>query len=59
MAALTSIADPTALDSLFALLSTPDAAVRRGVVSALNSLASPEMLDRVTRLLDDENPGVR
>ena len=56
---LTSIGDPSAVDALFALLGTPDAAVRKATVGALNALAPPDMVDRVIRLLDDPNPGVR
>jgi HEAT repeat protein len=59
LGALTSIRDPEALDSVFNLLPTPDAAVRRGVVSALNALGSPEMVYRVIPLLEHPDPGVR
>jgi HEAT repeat protein len=59
LGALTSIGDPAAVDSIFGLLATPDAAVRRGVVSALSALGSTEMVYRVMPLLDDGNPGVR
>jgi HEAT repeat protein len=56
---LTSIGDPSAIDALFGLLGTPDAAVRKATVGALNALGPPEMVDRVIRLLSDPNPGVR
>ena len=59
LGALTSIGDPAALDSVFNLLPTPDAAVRRGIVSALNALGSPEMVYRVIPLLEHPDPGVR
>jgi HEAT repeat protein len=59
LGALTSIGDPTAVDSIFGLLATSDAAVRRGVVSALNALGSAEMVHRVIPLLEDEKPAIR
>jgi len=59
VAALTSIRDPAAANSLFSLLETPDAAVRRAAVSALNALGVPEMVKRVIPLLGDSNPGIR
>jgi HEAT repeat protein len=59
IAALASIGDLAAMDSLFSILGTPDAAVRRAAVSALNALSAPEMAKRVLPLLDDSNPGIR
>ena len=59
IAALTFIRDPAAMDPLFSLLGTSDAAVRRAAVSALNALGVPEMVKRVVPLLEDSNPGIR
>jgi HEAT repeat protein len=59
IAALTSIRDPAAADHLFPLLGSPDAAVRRAAVSALNGLGVPDMVKRVMPLLGDSNPGIR
>ena len=56
---LTAIGDPSAVDALFALLGTPDAAVRKAAVGALSALGPPEMVERVIPLLGDPNPALR
>ena len=57
--ALTSIGDPSAVDALFAVIGTPDAAVRKAVVGGLNALGGSDIADRVIPLLQDPNPCVR
>jgi HEAT repeat protein len=59
IAALASIGDASAVQPLFALIGNSDPAIRRATVSALNTLASPEIMKLVRPLLDDPNPAKR
>jgi HEAT repeat protein len=53
IAALASIGDRSAANALFDFVGHRDDAVRRATVSALNTLASPTLVKRVTSLLSD------
>jgi HEAT repeat protein len=59
IAALAAIGDTKAVPALFALIGSPDEAVRRATVSALNALAWPEMIEQVIALLEDPEPAKR
>ena len=57
--ALASLGDPEAVNPLFAMLRTNDAAIRKAAVSALTVLGSAAIVERVIPLLEDPHPGVR
>jgi HEAT repeat protein len=59
IAALASIGDRSAAEALLGFLGHRDDAVRRATVSALNTLASPDLVARVTPLLNDSDALVR
>ena len=57
--ALGQIGDARAVDGLLNLTGSEDASVRQAAVSALNSLAAPQMSERIIPLLHDPDPNVR
>ena len=57
--ALGQIGDARAVDGLLNLLGSEDASIRQAAVSALNSLAAPQLGKRIIPLLHDPDPNVR
>jgi len=57
--ALVQIGDSRAVDGLLNLIGSEDASTRQATVSALNSLAGPQMSERIIPLLHDPDPNVR
>lgn len=57
--ALAQIGDARGVDGLLNLIGSEDASVRQAAVSALNSLAAPDMSKRIIPLLRDPDPNVR
>src|SRR5262249_35076720 len=57
--ALAMLGDRRAYAPLFALLGSPDSAIRRAGVSALNSLGHPDMAADMAVLLRDSGPLIR
>jgi HEAT repeat protein len=56
---LAEIKDPRVAPQLVALLNHPESRVRKEVVRALGSLASPKAQEGILRALEDEDDGVR
>ncbi|MGE5358759.1 MAG: HEAT repeat domain-containing protein [Bacteroidales bacterium] len=57
--ALAMIGDASAFERLFAFVADEDAAVRQGVIAALNSIGHPSMGAHARRLLDSPDPRAR
>ena len=57
--AMAKIGDLGPFETLMAMLGHEEAAVRRAVISALNSMGHPDMPDRIRTLLADPDPKVR
>jgi HEAT repeat protein len=57
--ALAQIGDGRAFDGLLKLIGNDDASIRQAVVSAVNTLITPEMSKRIIPLLRDPDPNVR